>query len=75
MDNGANTLVGGAGNDILYGNGGGHRSAARMEIPLTVLQQQLNANLSQQNVDCFLIENLKNAQKPKPESPAAGKET
>ncbi len=50
-----------------YGNGGGHRSAARMEIPLAVLKQQLNADLSQQKVDQFLIENLQNAQKPKPE--------
>jgi nanoRNase/pAp phosphatase (c-di-AMP/oligoRNAs hydrolase) len=58
----------------LYGSGGGHRSAARMEIPLAGLQQQLNDNLSQQNVDRFLIENLKNAQKLKPELPAAGKE-
>ena len=51
----------------LYGNGGGHRSAARMEIPLAVLKQHLNADLSQQKVDQFLIENLQNAQKPKPE--------
>lgn len=49
----------------LYGNGGGHRSAARMEIPLKVLHQQLNINLSQQAIDRFLIENLKNVQKPK----------
>jgi nanoRNase/pAp phosphatase (c-di-AMP/oligoRNAs hydrolase) len=48
----------------LYGNGGGHKSAARMEIPLAVLQQQLNGDLSQQNVDQFLVENI---QKPKPE--------
>jgi nanoRNase/pAp phosphatase (c-di-AMP/oligoRNAs hydrolase) len=51
----------------LYGNGGGHRSAARMEIPLAVLRQHLNADLSQQKVDQFLIENLQNAQKPKQE--------
>lgn len=47
----------------LYGNGGGHRSAARMEIPLTVLKQQLNSELTQQNVDRFLIANLQKAQK------------
>ena len=58
----------------LYGNGGGHRSAARMEIPLKVLQQQLNVNLSQQNIDRFLIENLKSAQKIKSELPETGKE-
>ncbi len=50
-----------------YGNGGGHRSAARMEIPLAVLSEQLNADLSQQKVDQFLIENLQNIQKAKPE--------
>jgi nanoRNase/pAp phosphatase (c-di-AMP/oligoRNAs hydrolase) len=63
----------------LYGNGGGHRSAARMEIPLEVLQKRLNISLSQQNIDRFLIENLGRAPKPKPEpgqpeSPAPGKE-
>lgn len=46
-----------------YGNGGGHRSAARLEIPLAVLKKQLNEDLSQQNVDKFLIENLKNVKK------------
>lgn len=46
----------------LYGNGGGHKSAARMEIPLEVLKQHLNNDLSQQKVDQFLIKNLKNAQ-------------
>jgi nanoRNase/pAp phosphatase (c-di-AMP/oligoRNAs hydrolase) len=63
----------------LYGNGGGHRSAARMEIPLEVLQKRLNISLSQQDIDRFLIENLGRGQKPKPEpvqaeSPATGKE-
>ena len=47
----------------LYGNGGGHRSAARMEIPLEVLKQHLNNDLSQSKVDQFLIKNLKSAQK------------
>lgn len=51
----------------LYGNGGGHRSAARMEIPLEVLKQHLNNDLSQQKVDQFLIKNLKSAQRLKPE--------
>ncbi len=46
-----------------YGNGGGHRSAARLEIPLAVLREQLHGDLSQQKVDRFLIENLKNVQK------------
>lgn len=47
----------------LYGNGGGHRSAARLEIPLAVLMKHLNGDLSQQKVDQFLIENLQNVQK------------
>ena len=63
----------------LYGSGGGHRSAARMEISLEALQQRLNINLSQQTMDRFLLENLKRAQKPKVEQskfepPATGKE-
>jgi hypothetical protein len=36
-----------------------------MEIPLDILKQILNGNLSQQSVDRFLIDNLKNAQKTK----------
>jgi nanoRNase/pAp phosphatase (c-di-AMP/oligoRNAs hydrolase) len=47
----------------LYGNGGGHRSAARLEIPLAVLREHLNGDLSQQKVDHFLIENLQKASK------------
>jgi len=38
-----------------------------MEIPLDILKQQLDSELSQQKVDRFLVENLHNAQKPKPE--------
>jgi len=58
----------------LYGSGGGHKSAARMEIPLAILDRHLDVNLSQQNVDRFLIENLKKAQRTKPESLNAGRE-
>jgi nanoRNase/pAp phosphatase (c-di-AMP/oligoRNAs hydrolase) len=46
----------------IYGTGGGHRSAARMEIPVETLKQRLYGNLSQQSIDRFLIENLKRAQ-------------
>jgi len=49
----------------LYGKGGGHRSAARMEIPLSALQQMLNNKFSQQTMDHFLLDNLKRTQKPK----------
>ena len=58
----------------LYGSGGGHKSAARMEIPLAILDRHLDVNLSQQNVDRFLIENLKKAQRAKPESLNNGRE-
>jgi len=58
----------------LYGSGGGHKSAARMEIPLAILDRHLDVNLSQQNVDRFLVENLKKAQRTKPESLHTGRE-
>jgi nanoRNase/pAp phosphatase (c-di-AMP/oligoRNAs hydrolase) len=62
-----------------YGSGGGHRSAARMEIPLEALQKRLSISLTQQSVDRFLIDNLRRAQKPRPElsqaeSPMTAKE-
>jgi nanoRNase/pAp phosphatase (c-di-AMP/oligoRNAs hydrolase) len=41
------------------GSGGGHRSAARMEIPLETLRQKLNDDLSQKNIDRFLLARLK----------------
>lgn len=53
----------------LYGSGGGHKSAARMEIPLAILERHLDRNLSQQNVERFLVENLKNAQRIRSELP------
>jgi nanoRNase/pAp phosphatase (c-di-AMP/oligoRNAs hydrolase) len=43
------------------GQGGGHRSAARVEIPLDVLKAELRGDLSQQNVDRFLGMCLKKA--------------
>jgi nanoRNase/pAp phosphatase (c-di-AMP/oligoRNAs hydrolase) len=44
------------------GSGGGHRSAARMEIPLETLRQKLNDDLSQKNIDRFLLTRLKRKQ-------------
>jgi len=41
------------------GKGGGHRSAARMEIPLDVLKKNLEGELTQRNVEQFLIRSLK----------------
>ncbi|HPD56239.1 MAG TPA: hypothetical protein P5294_02670 [Smithellaceae bacterium] len=45
------------------GKGGGHRSAARMEIPLSTLRQRLNDDLSQKSVDRFLLARLKRKQR------------
>ena len=41
------------------GSGGGHRSAARMEITLETLRQKLNGDLSQKAIDRFLLMSLK----------------
>ena len=43
----------------LIGQGGGHRSAARIEISLEVLKEELDGDLSQSNVEIFLLECLK----------------
>ena len=45
------------------GKGGGHRSAARMEIPLNVLKEILGEELSQKNVERFLFSSLRREQK------------
>lgn len=47
----------------LAGQGGGHRSAARIEIPLDVLSVQLKGNLSQQSIESFLDQCLKKSQR------------
>ena len=49
----------------LIGQGGGHRSAARIEISLEVLKEKLDGNLSQSNVEEFLLECLKKKSKSK----------
>ncbi len=43
----------------LIGQGGGHRSAARIEIHLKVLKTELKDDLSQQSIDHFLNQCLK----------------
>ena len=50
----------------LIGQGGGHRSAARIEISLEVLKKELNGNLSQRNIEWFLLECLEKNPKSKP---------
>jgi Exopolyphosphatase-related proteins len=47
----------------LIGQGGGHRSAARIEISLDVLNEELNGDLSQQNIEKFLLQCLKKSRK------------
>ncbi len=54
----------------LIGQGGGHRSAARMEIPLEVLKTELQGDLSQQSIDRFLDQCLKKSQ-PTVQTPAS----
>lgn len=43
----------------LIGQGGGHRSAARIEITLDVLKTELKGDLSRQSIDLFLDQCLK----------------
>ncbi len=56
----------------LIGQGGGHRSAARVEIPLDVLKTELKGDLSQQSVDHFLNQCLRRSAKTR-QDPNAGK--
>jgi nanoRNase/pAp phosphatase (c-di-AMP/oligoRNAs hydrolase) len=50
----------------LIGKGGGHRSAARMEIPLDLLRDHLGDDLSQENVEKFLFRSLRREPKAGP---------
>jgi nanoRNase/pAp phosphatase (c-di-AMP/oligoRNAs hydrolase) len=43
----------------LIGNGGGHRSAARMEIRLDVLKENLKSELTQRSIEKFLLRSLR----------------
>jgi nanoRNase/pAp phosphatase (c-di-AMP/oligoRNAs hydrolase) len=43
----------------VIGKGGGHRSAARMELPLDVLKENLGGELSRKNVERFILESLR----------------
>jgi len=54
----------------LIGQGGGHRSAARIEIPLDILKTELNGDLSQQSIDHFLNQCLNKSNKTKEDPPA-----
>ena len=54
------------------GSAGGHRSAARVEIPLETLKTVLDNDLSQEAVDRFLVQRLR--RKRYPNTGANGKE-
>jgi len=46
-----------------YGSAGGHKSAARVEIPMEALKAPLNDDYSQENVEQFMIQCLRRARK------------
>ncbi len=48
----------------MFGTAGGHRSAARVEIPLETLKAQLGEDLSQEAVDRFLVQRLRRKREP-----------
>jgi nanoRNase/pAp phosphatase (c-di-AMP/oligoRNAs hydrolase) len=48
----------------MFGAAGGHRSAARVEIPLDTLQTALDNDLSQEAVDRFLVQKLRRKREP-----------
>ncbi len=58
----------------MIGKGGGHRSAARIEIPLEILTEHLHGDLSQESVDCFLDECLKRDKKTKTDREESNRE-
>ncbi|HQH01102.1 MAG TPA: hypothetical protein PLW56_11360, partial [Smithellaceae bacterium] len=51
------------------GQGGGHRSAARLEIPLDVLKAELQGDLSHESVERFLHQCLRKSASRKEEPP------
>jgi nanoRNase/pAp phosphatase (c-di-AMP/oligoRNAs hydrolase) len=46
-----------------YGNAGGHRSAARVEIPIETIKEVLHNDISQEAVDHFLMQRLRGKRK------------
>jgi nanoRNase/pAp phosphatase (c-di-AMP/oligoRNAs hydrolase) len=48
----------------IFGTAGGHRSAARVEIPLDILKPLLDNDLSQESVDRFLVQRLRRKRNP-----------
>ena len=56
------------------GSAGGHRSAARVEIPLDTLRTALDDDLSQESIDRFLVQRLRRKIHPDVKVRANGKE-
>jgi nanoRNase/pAp phosphatase (c-di-AMP/oligoRNAs hydrolase) len=48
----------------IFGTAGGHRSAARVEIPLDTLRMALENDLTQESVDRFLVQRLRRKKQP-----------
>ena len=48
----------------IFGTAGGHRSAARVEIPMDILRALLDNDLSQEAVDRFLVQHLRRKKQP-----------
>ena len=42
-----------------YGNAGGHRSAARVEIPIDTIREVIGNDISQETMDRFLMQRLR----------------
>jgi nanoRNase/pAp phosphatase (c-di-AMP/oligoRNAs hydrolase) len=47
----------------IYGNAGGHRSAARVEIPIETIKEVLHNDISQESIDHFLMQRLRGKRK------------
>jgi nanoRNase/pAp phosphatase (c-di-AMP/oligoRNAs hydrolase) len=47
-----------------FGTAGGHRSAARVEIPLDALKTALDGDVSQEAMDRFLVQRLRRKREP-----------
>jgi nanoRNase/pAp phosphatase (c-di-AMP/oligoRNAs hydrolase) len=47
-----------------FGSAGGHRSAARVEIPLEMLRTALDGDISQEAMDRFLVQRLRRKRQP-----------
>jgi nanoRNase/pAp phosphatase (c-di-AMP/oligoRNAs hydrolase) len=56
----------------IFGTAGGHRSAARVEIPLETLKTVLENDLTQESMDRFLVQRLRRKKQPAVKSNGKG---